>query len=416
MDFIGDYLEYNTGPKRYEIARNYAFISGLCLLGAIVNRKVVFFHGDIELHGNLYALMIGPQGNGKSTANDIASGLFFDVCPDYEVGASTQSAEDIVTTMSKEGFAKSYTNYLGEMDEVRAYAFFINEFKDFIAYNPTRMLNFLGNIYDRKFFKTSTIKRGLENIVNPSLNILGCENPDQLIRFMKSDIMTGGISRRFILVYEPGYAKASPFIDQMPELKAKLVARLREARKLVGQFQWAPSGQKFFEPWYIKKQNSLASIENAIMRGYVSTKHVQLFKICMLLDVVSDKPMFLFTDELLDLGLSFLNVFEPNMPKLSLASGRNELMGSQQKVLEMLEQSGGMLPEKQLMKLVEVDLKPFEIPSMFRHLIDSGQVVKKEVNLPNTEGLKIPRIMLILTKKWNEMVRNEEVEVKKKEK
>lgn len=413
MDFIGDYWEYN---RRYEIARNYSFISGLCLLGAIVNRKVVFFHGDIELHGNLYALMVGPQGNGKSTANDLASGLFFSVCPDYEIGASTQSAEDIVTTMSKEGFAKSFTNHLGEMDEVRAYAFFINEFKDFIAYSPTRMLNFLGNIYDRKFFKASTIKRGLENIVNPCLNILGCENPDQLIRFMKTDIMTGGISRRFILVYEPGYAEAKPFIEKNDELRAKLVARLQDVRKVVGQFQWCPTGRKFYEPWYIKKQSSLASIENSIMRGYVSTKHVQLFKICMLLDVVSDKPMFLFTDELLQFGLSFLDVFEPNMPKLSLASGRNELMGSQQKVLEMLEQNGGMLPEKQLMKLVEVDLKPFEIPSMFRHLIDSGQVVKKEWEIPNGEGIKIPRMMIILTAKWNQMIKDKEIEVKKKEK
>ncbi len=413
MDFIGDYWEYN---KRYEIARNYSFISGLCLLGAIVNRKVVFFHGDIELHGNLYALMVGPQGNGKSTANDLASGLFFNVCPDYEIGASTQSAEDIVTTMSKEGFAKSFTNHLGEMDEVKAYAFFINEFKDFIAYSPTRMLNFLGNIYDRKFFKASTIKRGLENIVNPCLNILGCENPDQLIGFMKNDIMTGGISRRFILVYEPGYAEARPFIEKNDELRAKLISRLQDVRKCVGQFQWDPTGKKFYEPWYRKKQNSLATIENKIMRGYISTKHIQLFKICMLLDVVSDKPMFLLTDELLQFGLSFLDVFEPNMPKLSAASGRNELMGSQQKVLEMLEQNGGMLPEKQLMKLVEVDLKPFEIPSMFRHLIDSGQVVKKEWNMPNSEGVKIPRMMVILTPKWNEMLRDQEIKVEKKEK
>src|SRR5580765_2065580 len=240
MDFMADYWTYLS---RYEISRNYAFWTAFGLLSAIVHRKVVFLHGDIEIHGNIYTLNVGPQGNGKSTANDISRKFFQRVCSDLAVGASTQSAEAIVKVMSEKEFpVEVFTNGNNEQTIVKPYAFFINEFKDFIAYNPLRMLNFLGNIYDRKFFDASTIARSTENIYNPSLTVSACENPDQLIGFMKNNIVTGGISRRFVIVNELGYEEPRPFIAQNKDLEERIFSRLVQARTVVGQFQWAPSG------------------------------------------------------------------------------------------------------------------------------------------------------------------------------
>lgn len=392
MDFMSDYWQYLS---RYEISRNYAFWTAFGLLSALVHRKVVFLHGDIELHGNIFTLNVGPQGNGKSTANDLSRKFFQRVCPDLAVGAANQSAEAIVKTMSQKEFAVDiFTNGDSEQVIVRPYAFFINEFKDFIAYNPTRMLNFLGNIYDRKFFDANTIIRGAEVIQNPSLTVSACENPDQLIGFMKNNIVTGGISRRFVIVNELGYEEPRPFIAQNKPLEEKIISRLIQARAVVGKFQWAPSGASFYEPWYRKKQLSLPTIGNSIMRGYISTKHIQLFKICMLLDAVADKPTFTFTDDLLQQGLSFLDSLEENMPKLSIAAGRNDLMGPQQRILELIKHSGGFIPEKTLMKEIEGDLKPFEIPGIIQHLIDTDQAIKQPTAVENSEGRFVDRYVI----------------------
>lgn len=386
MDFLEDYWTFH---KRYEVSKNYALFSAVALLGAVLHRKVHFLHGDIEIHGNLYVLLVGPQGNGKSTCCDFAQNLFVEVCPDYEVGASTQSAEDIVTEMSKDKFARSFQNAQGECIEVRPYAFFINEFKDFIAYAPTRMLNFLGNIYDRKMFKAGTIKRGIENIINPSLNILGCENPDQLSGMMKNSILTGGMSRRIIMVYETDYAPPRAIIEKTPESEtawSRVKDRVREARKLTGEFKWHSSGEKFYVPWYESKQKSLSHITNNIIQGYISTKHIQLFKICMGLDAVSDKPMFLLTDELLQRGLALLDPIETNMPKLSIAAGRNETIVAQHRMLDIIAASGGWIPEKKLRKEIEGELRSFEIDSVLKHLEDTDQAYKKLLRFPVSEN------------------------------
>lgn len=411
MDYIENYWAY---ASCYEIPRNYAFLSALGLLGATIHRKVFFLHGDIEVHCNLYILLVGPQGTSKSTVNDISSKIFRKVCPDYAIGASTQSAEDIVSVMSKDTFAKSFTNENSEQVLVSPYTFFINEFKDFIAYNPTRMLNFLTNIYDRKFFDSSTIKRGVENIVNPSLNLIACENPEQLTGFMKSSIVSGGFSRRVIIVNEDYDTIAKPFIVISPEIRAKeqeMIQRVADCKKVVGQFKWHPSGMRFYDKWYREKKASLPGITNALMKGYTSSKHIQLFKICMCLDCVSDKPMLLFTDDLLQRGLSFLDPLEKNMPKLSMAAGRNELAGPMMKVLETLENNDGWMEEKLCKRSIETELSPSEMFSVFRYMDEQRHFVRKQYLFP---GSKEEVIMLVLPEKYERMKANGETkEIKK---
>jgi hypothetical protein len=386
-DFMSDYVLYHS---YYEIPRNYVYWSAIATVGAVVNRKVHFRHGDIVIHGNLYVMLVGPQGNGKTTACDFAKRFFKLACPDYAIGASTQSAEDIVSTMAKDDFARTITDDLGNPVIIRAYAFFMNEFKNFIAYSPSRMLAFLTDIYDRvDSFDSSTIKRGVESITNPSLNILACENPDWLINNLKNDIVSGGFSRRIIYVYELDRAEPRAFIDldaKAVDARDRIVAALSQAKTLRGQFKWAESGRKWYKPWYEHKQRNLPS--NALMAGYLGTKHIQLFKTAMALDSVSSKPMLLFTDDLLELAVSFLDLLEGNMPRLSQAAGRNELASAQQKVLEAILQHGGWMLETDAKRLIEVDCNWSETSAILRHLEETEQLVRTMWKLPGAKGDK----------------------------
>jgi len=374
-DFLSDYLLYHS---YYEVPRNFAIWSGIAALGAVVNRKVYFYHGDIKIHSNVYVMLIGPPGKGKSVCCDFACRFFEQACPDYETGASTQSAEDIVMNMAKDDFVRAYTDETGELKEVRPYAFFISEFKDFIAYAPSRMLPFLTNIYDRdESFRASTIKRGLENIVNPSVNILACENPEILVNYIKGDIVSGGFSRRCIYCYETESPEPKAFIELdciALHAKQRIIKRMSQARSTVGRFQWTEAGKKFYKPWYEAKQKM--TYPNALMAGYMSTKHVQLFKTCMLLDAVSDKPMLVFTDELLQLGLLLLDLVEVNMPKLTIAAGRNELAMPQHRLLELIASNQGHVVEKRLLAETDNDLGPDEGLRVLRHLENTERIVR----------------------------------------
>lgn len=402
MDFLADYWTYH---QCYSIPRNYALWSGISLIGAALHRKVHFRIGNIEIHATNYVLLVGPMGNKKSTCCDFAKDVFRRVCPTLPIGASNQSAEDIVKSMADEKFERVYTNEDNEKVSVRCYAFFINEFKNFISYNPTRMVNFLVDIYDRKFYDSGTIKRGQEILINPSVNILACENPEQLIKFMRNDTVTGGMARRVVMINEPGYADPVPrpiITTAAAEAWLRVHTRLEEATKQVGGFTETDDGAKFFDEWYIKNHARMAKEVNPIVKGYLSTKDVHMKKVAMALDVVSDKPMHVFSVPLLEHAMFLLDGIEEHMPKLSAAAGRNEMMPSQLRALELLKSHGGWMPEKILKREMEGDLSPLEIYSVLRHLEDTDQIFKRDLELTIGDK-KVRKMMIMLPERYAQL-------------
>jgi len=380
-DFLYDYNQYCSS---YEIPQNYIYWSAIALLGACIHKRASFNIGDIKIHGNLYVMLVGPQGNGKTVSCDFAKGFFTEAYSELPIGASTQSAEDIVKVMCQDDFPRAFKDEKGETFLVSPYAFFMNEFKNFVAYSPSRMLAFLTDIYDRDKFDSSTIKRSAEVIINPCLNILACENPDWLIRNLKADVVSGGFSRRVIYVYETKRAEPKAIItitDEAQAAKRRVVQRLLDIKDQVGSYKWTEAGKKFYVPWYVKKQKSIP--DNPLMGGYIGTKHIQLFKVAMLLDFASAKPMFLFTDELLLRALAFLDSIEENMPKLSLSAGRNELAIAHQRILEVLRKNDGCMMEKDVKKVIETELTWQETATVLRHLEETEQIFRKDLSKPN---------------------------------
>jgi hypothetical protein len=318
--------------------------------------------------------------------------------------------------MSAEKAERAYTNHRGEADFVRQMAFFVNEFKNWIAYNPVRMINFLTDIYDRKIYDSGTIKRNNEVVINPSINVLACENPDQLVKFMKHDVITGGVARRFIVVYEPGYKEPVPrpiITVEASEAWKRVKQRLTEAKNVVGCFKETAEGGRFFDSWYMENHKRMSKETNPLVKGYLSTKGDHIRKVAMKIDVVSDKPMLLFTPQLQEEAMFYLDAIEENLPKLTVAAGRNELMVPQMKALELLKLAGGWMPKKKFLKEIEADLDPRESWGMIKHLEDSGQAVIRMQQVRNGEGNMIERECILLTEYYETQKQQGNVNVKK---
>jgi hypothetical protein len=370
--FLQDYVLYNSGN---ECPRNYHLWSGLVTLAATAGRKVLIKHGYFDIHPNLYVCLVGRQGFRKSTAKDIARDLFCEAFPDYPIGASVQSREDIVKRLAGDDMERVYTDHTGAQVSWKPCAFFVNELKNFLSINPGAMIEFLTDIYDRRKFDASTIKHGLQEIHNPCINILACETPKWITDKLKMNIISGGFSRRMIYVYETERAQKITFPMPTPEAvaaRARCLEHLKKVSKMVGVFEWTQAAKDFFDKWY----QGLKYPDDEVMEGYYESKHIMLMKISMLLALSEEKPSLTLTPELLEEGIALLDIIEVNMPKLSVAAGRNELAIPQQRLLELIEKNGGMMPEKELMRKVNSDLTPMEQLSVLRHLMETEQIIK----------------------------------------
>jgi hypothetical protein len=374
------YLAYNSGN---ECPRAYHLWSALVVLAATTQKRVYLSHGYFKIYPNLYVCLVGRQGFRKSTAKDIARDLLTSTFPELPVAANVQSREDIIKFMASDECLFSFTDETGAVKELRPYVLLINELKNFLSINPGASIEFLTDIFDRDLFNSSTIKRGLENITNPCVNILACETPNWIIDKLKSQVISGGFSRRMLFVYETERGPKISF-PTLPKNASLLWIELKEHLKkvatMVGGFTWGPGTKEHFDLWY----NSLKPPDDDILEGYYESKHIQLLKVSMLLSLAEPEPCMTLTLSLMKQGIALLDALETNMPKLSVAAGRNELALPIQRILEFLEGSDGIVTTKNMKLFMNKDLRPQEHFGVLNFLTETEKIFL--ANLPATNG------------------------------
>ncbi len=400
--FIFRYQQYNSGN---ECPRNYHIWSALVVLASTVLNRVHLFHGYFNIYPNLYVCLVGKQGSRKSTAKDIARDLLTTTFPDYPVAASVQTREDIVKFMAADECLFSFVDENNATQEMRPFTLFLNELKNFLSFNPGGMIEFLTDIYDRggKVFNSSTLKRGLENVINPCVNMLACETPDWIIDKLKLKIISGGFSRRVVFVYETERGARISFPTLPPNgplLWVQMQEHLKKVSQVVGPFTWEQEARQFFDIWY----TSLKTPEDDIMEGYYESKHIQLLKLAMLLALAEENPHRTITTTNLKTGIAILDSIETNMPKLSIASGRNELALPMMRVLDVLTRLGGMCEEQTWKQILSKDFEPGEVHQVTKSMQDCGDIKKGAVK--NGQGSVI---MFITKRKYEEMKKNGEI-------
>lgn len=362
--FIQDYLLYNSGN---ECPRRYHIWSAHFLLAATAGRKVYLNRGYTTLYPELYLTLVGTQGNRKTTAKDIARDMYVEVNPDSPLGANVQSREKIMELLASTDGIRTYTDEKGEVVECHPMTFFINELKNFLSINPTGMIEFLTDIYGQKYFRNSTLKHGEQVVPNPCINILACETPEWIQEKLKLRILSGGFARRMIYVYETEMGELIAFPGPTPEgtaARERCLNHLKKVKAMVGPFKWDPEAEKYFDLWYRTKKVP----DDPIMRGYYTSKHDQLLKVAMGLCLAEKEPKLLITVPHLELGLATLDSIEDNLPKLSIAAGRNELAIPQQQLLDLIEKHGGWWPYNWVLRDTASNLQPMEQETVIRFL------------------------------------------------
>lgn len=351
----------------------YTMWSALSVLATTMGRRIFVDHGHYQIHPNLYIVFVGRMGLRKSLPVDQAQAMITETFPDYPVGASVMSREQIVGRMASPDCFRTYTDATGNTIEWRPLALYINELENFMSINPPGMISFLTDIYDRKLFKADTIKHGLEPLINPCINILACATPDFIIEKLKMRLLSGGIARRLLFVYEIARPDRITFPVKSKEAyqaEGWCKDHLRKIVSLAGEFKWSQEGRAYFDNWF----KNLPIIEDKVLEGFYEAKDVLVTKAAMLLAVAKEIPELILGKDVLEAGVAFLESIEENLPKLTIAVGRNELAVPQNKLLQTLAEKGGWISESAFHKLAALDMAEWEYSDTIKMLKATNQI------------------------------------------
>lgn len=403
MDFISQYLIANSGTA---VPQRYTMWSALSLLGMTIGRKAYVNHAHYILYPGIYICLVGIPASRKSTAMNAARSMFDTTFPDYPTGVSVTSREDIIKFMSSEACLKTYTDENGEVVEWRPLANFINELTNFLSFNPKGMIEFLTDAYDTKHFTSSTIKRGKEFILHPYVSILACTTPDNIITYLKADIMGGGFSRRIIFVYEINLPKKITFPFKSPEAYVAeqwCKDHLLKISTIAGPFKWTEDSRTILDKWY----TSIPTSTDPVLSGYYESKDVIVQKLAMCLAMAQPDPRLEFNNTNIETAIAFLESNEDNLPRLTVAVGRNELAVPQSKLLQAVIDRGGMMPEKMFHRLASQDMQEMEYNSTKMLFRSTDQIHEHSVDVNGTREL-----MIITHEKFLQLVKDGGILVK----
>lgn len=364
--FLTDYLFYNSGN---EVPASYHTFSLLAISAALLSGRVWHSWNYDAYDPVLYVGLIGPQGLRKSSAAGIAKRLLLDVHPDHPLGESTFSKEAAIKDLSQPD-AKEVSRRKGKEVVYEPMTFILPEMMHSIGINPTAVVEWLTAVYDGANSGSNTIKRGKEKVEKPVINLLFCTTTDWIVSKFRDNLLSGGISRRMLLVVEEDYPNpiANPRIPKGGEKAlARVRKRLEWLRDVEGESHFSKEGRAWFDKWYEHKRPPMGKFA----RAWYSSKHVQLIKLAMVLAGADDQTLEIGVKHL-ELAMSLLDSIEPRMLTLISMGGQNRQLAPCYALT--IELAKGPLPETKARRILFDFVTSRETDEILRHLQMSKQI------------------------------------------
>lgn len=388
-----------------EVPENYLFWSGISAVSATLASRVWTRMGRFTIYPNVYIIFLGPPGNGKTVAKDLALKVVRDV-GGIKMSAEAQTKEALCKYMREECL-QTYS-YNGTPVPCTPISIYLTEFSHFLGPNSSHMLDFLTTIWDRTgdVYDARTKNKGDDILPSPYVNLLACTTPDWIRTYLKSDIITGGFSRRAIFVNEPANddTERHPRPEWSEEQVIAKKAAIEYAKILstvIGEMKWTQQATAFWDNWYLTR----VIPRDPDTRGYHKSKPALLLKVATII-ALSERPELLIDREHMETALAILDSTEATLSRVFQGIGRNELNAVATKLMDYLIaanvsrfkhdgelKQARMIPEKVLKGLMFRDGRGNEYDEILSHLIATEQVIKMEVPASATSP---SRVMIIL--------------------
>lgn len=257
-DWLNSWLEYSEVLSSPEIFRKWA---GIGMLAAAAERRLWVRTKGANLYPNLYLVLVGPPGVGKSAVLSQSERILRTLSNPTEQIEIHVAPSSVTTASLIDSMEAAVRKILRPTDtpnfiQFNALTVFASELGVFMPAYDTGMMNTLTKLYDGEFYeerrRTSSVKH--VRIDNPQLNIIGGTTPSYLNSFLPDGAWDQGFTSRTILVYNgepinvPLFGEEAQH-DHLATVYKDLVHDLKIVARLYGKLEWEPSAAAAITAW-----------------------------------------------------------------------------------------------------------------------------------------------------------------------
>lgn len=315
------WIEYTDVLSSPRLFRKWA---GISILSAVLERKVWVWTKGSALYPNLYVILVGPPGVGKSAVLSQLEKVLRTV-PDLHVAPSSVSAASLVDTLVLANRKIIRHNEQPSFVQFHYLATVASELGVFLPVYDPLFMNSLTKFYDGELYeerrRTSTVKHVKMDITG--LSIIGGTTPSYLNSFLPEGAWDQGFTSRTIFVYagEPVFTEVFGDDEGIHRLETEyitLLADLKRISGLYGKLSWEPDAAAAISAW---NRAGLAPVPDHNKLTHYNTRRLaHVIKLCMVASVARSNDLRITADDY-QTALGWLLEIETYIPDLFNSHG-----------------------------------------------------------------------------------------------
>ena len=250
-DWVEGFLELTAHLPSPELFRRWAAIS--CIAG-VLERKVWVRTMNMELYPNLYTILVGPPGVGKTVVTSIVEDLWRSM-KGLHVAPKSVSKASLMDALNEAKQSKTYING-NDSKHLNYNSLLVNagELGVFIPQYDSDFMNILTDIWDGRVYEEKRRGKDLHiTIPKPQLNILGATTPSYLNQTLPEGAWDQGFLSRTFLIFSGETTLIDIFAEEAGDQDKyyQLRSDLRTISEMIGVFNFAPEARDAIREWHL---------------------------------------------------------------------------------------------------------------------------------------------------------------------
>ena len=332
-----DYASFGEAPPRMH------FWCGVSAVAGALRRRVWIDQVYFQWHPNLYIVLVAPPGIvSKSTTADTAMSILREV-PGIHFGPSVVTWQALVT-----GFAQAAETFMvgSALHTMSPMTINSSEFGNLLNPKDKEMVDMLVHLWDGKPFTKATKMSGVDEVVNPWINIIAATTPEWIAGSFPEYMVGGGFTSRCIFVYTDtkDHYVAYPALAVprgIEKIREDLVHDLEHiAVNVAGEYKLEPEALAWGAEWYERHYKVDAkTMDPTRFGGYIARKQTQAHKLAMVLAAACRDELVITQDDLAT-AVEMLTDLEPSLDRVFDKIGMTPEAVQSDRLAQLVKQRG----------------------------------------------------------------------------
>ena len=342
ISWIDQFVQHTDNLDAPEIFRRWAAISAIA---ATLEQKVWLKSGGGILYPNLYVVLVGHPGVGKTRTIRKAREYLLEI-PDYHIAPTSMTAASLIDTLvdCKRMIIQlpnppiEYNSMVIAADELGA---FVHKYDD-------EMIAVLSAFYDPDPYGHSRRGKDIKiKIKSPQLNLLCGTTPSNLIKFIPEGAWDQGFCSRLILVFSDERIIGDDFAAVTRTLSPDLLYDLKIINSQVGEYGVTEDYRNLVNNW--REAGEGPQPNHPKLLHYNTRRRAHLYKLSIVAAIDRSSTLLLTADDF-HRAKGWLEEAEVLMPDIFKAGGVSADSKAMDEIYHFVLMSGKLVPEHKITK------------------------------------------------------------------